>query len=467
VPLPLALLLGVVVLQSVAWMVVLPPFQGPDEDSHLSYTQRIVEDHTIPWRPRGSKSAQEVRFASSKEIRVAEQDTGLGLLKGNLQARPAWTSADVALWSRADAALTPADRGGGGYVASLKNPPAYYLYQAVPYAVASGGSIFDRLMVMRLANIPLLLLALVFVWLVIGELAGRGWPQLLGTAAAAFLPQLTNVVAGITPDIAIVTEWSAALYVMLLVLRGGPRPRLVGLLAGITVLACLTHSRSLPLLVPVALTVLIALARERGWRLTPLRATLALGAAYVAVLLAVSTAGRGSVREFASYLWQFYLPKLGFMTPSIGPHGYGFREAYVDRLYGSLSWLEVVLPTSLERALWWLSVAALVALASVFVRRRAAVRRRSDEALVLAASVLALLLGLHLAAYRALVGDPADPIVTARYLLPLLPLFGAAVALIATSLPRRAAPVFLGLTLAAGVALQLESLGLLVERFYA
>jgi hypothetical protein len=66
-----------------------------------------------------------------------------------------------------------------------------------------------------------------------------------------------------------------------------------------------------------------------------------------------------------------------------------------------------------------------------------------------------------------MLAQPGDPIVTARYLLPLLPLFGVAVVVIAKALPPRAAGAFAGLVVAAGVALQLGSIGLLVERFYA
>jgi dolichyl-phosphate-mannose-protein mannosyltransferase len=466
IPAPLALLLAVATLQTLAWIVVLPAFQGPDEDSHLAYVQRIVDKHKIPWRPGGGPA----NFSGfSPEMERAESLTGLGPLIGNIAARPLWTSPDVALWRRADAAGGPRYRDSKGlYTASYKNPPVYYLYAAVPYAVADGGSIFDRLELVRVFDIPLLLAALVFVWLVIGQLAGRGWPQVVGTGAAALLPQLTNVTAGISPDILVIAEWGAAIYLMLLILRDGPRRWLVAALAALCVLAVATHARNLMLPVPAILAVVFALGRERGWRRsTPIKATAFVWLVYLAVVLVVAPLGKGNLRQFVSYVWQFYLPRLGFMTPTIGPPHYGFRQAYVDRLYGSLSWLEVVLPRGVEHALWLASLAALVVLVVVLVRRWAAVRARAPEAIVLASAVLALLLGLHLAAYRAMVANPSDPILTARYVLPLLPLFGTAIALIVGAFPRRAGGALAGVLLATGVALQLMSIGLLVERFYA
>lgn len=454
----LGLLLVIATCQILAWIVLVPPFQGPDEDTHLSYVQRMVEEQRIPWKPGGDP---EPGVKYSNELDTALADAGLGTLIGNLGARPYWTSADVARWERDQDAFTSADRRGGVFTSSLKNPPGYYAYAALPYTVGKGGSIFDRLMLMRLAQIPLFLATVVFAWLMIGELIGRGWPQVVGAGAVALVPQLSNVATGVGPDILTIALSSAILWLSLLVLRRGPERRLLVWLA----LACgaglVTHSRMLPLLVPAALAVFFAFARGR---IRPLYAFGVGAVGYCGLLTVWTEIGKGSIREFVSYLWQFYLPKLGFMTPTIGPDDYGFREAYVDRFYGTLAWLEVTLPSTLEQVLWWVSLAALVALAVVLVRRRAAIR--GEEAATFGLAIIALLFGLHVAAYRALQHDP-DPIVTARYLLPLLPLFGVAVALLVRELPRRLVGVGIGLVLAAGAALQFTSLGLLLERFYA
>jgi 4-amino-4-deoxy-L-arabinose transferase-like glycosyltransferase len=454
IPLSLALLLAVAAVEALTWSVVIPSMQGPDEVRHFSYVERMVERTEIPWRPRG---AGPERF--STEVRTALLDAGLRPLAGNLGARPLWTSADVRYWSARDAGTR---RDDGGTSSALENPPVYYVFEAVPYLVAKGGSFFDRQMLMRLANVPLLLIALVFVWLVAGELLGRRRDQVLATASAALVPQLVNVTATINPDVLLVAEWSAAIYVMVLILRRGLQRGLLLWLAALVVLAGFTHARSLPLLLPAVMTVAIASGRWRPWRVAA-----ALGGLYVLVVLVVSTWGHGSVREFASYLWQFYLPKLGFMNPTIGPHNYGFREAFTERLYGTLAQLEVVLPHSLGTWLLWLTVLGLLALVVSLVVQRDALRRQAPVAIVLGSAVLGLLLGLHLAAYRAMLSFPDDPIITARYLLPLLPLFGAAIAIVARALPRIPASVFAGLVLAGGVALQFVSLGLLWERFYA
>jgi 4-amino-4-deoxy-L-arabinose transferase-like glycosyltransferase len=465
VPLPLALILLVAAIAGATWSLVIPALQGPDEVSHFAYVQKIVDGHSLPWKPSGQTNAPGVR-PYSDEVMVAQDQAGLGPLAANPAARPLWTKPDERVWAQVDAGLTDAQRRNGGFTSAFKNPPVYYLYEAVPYAVASGGSFFDRQFVLRMANIPLLLAALVFVWLVAGELAGRGWPQVLATASVSLVPQLLNVTATVNPDVLLVAEWSAAIYLIVLLLRRGPRPLWIALLAAVCVLSALTHYRGIPLFVPAAMAVLLSLARGRRKLPVPLLAG-AVAAVYTLAVFALSTRGAGSLREFGSYVWQFYLPKLSFMTPKIGPDDYGFRQAYVERLYGTLAQLEVVLPRGVADWLWWITLAGLVALVVALVRQWASVRRESELAWVLLLAIFTLLLGLHLVAYRAMLGTPSDPILTARYVLPLLPLFGVAIALIAKALPRPAAGAFAGLVLAGGVALQLGSIGLLVGRFYA
>jgi two-component system sensor histidine kinase DesK len=86
---------------------------------------------------------------------------------------------------------------------------------------------------------------------------------------------------------------------------------------------------------------------------------------------------------------------------------------------------------------------------------------------VLAAAGIAAVLLVHLQAYRGLLDDPTDPVVTGRYLLPLLPILGVGVAAVLDALPRRAFAVAGGGVLGVAVLLQLAALGAAVTRFYA
>src|SRR3954454_3865615 len=324
VPAPLIALLVAATACAITWCVVLPPLQGPDEISHFTYTQWIVEHGDIPWQPVLEAIAPAPRPYST-EIAVALDETGFGQLQGNANARPWWTPADHRLWAKAARGLSEKQRRDEiGKTTAFLNGPVYYLYSAVPYKIA-GGTFFDRLMAMRLADIPLLLVPLLVVWLVAGQLVGRCWPQVVATAFAACIPQLMNMTATVNPDVLIAAEWAAALYVMLLIVRRGPRAPLVAVLAILCLLGVLTHVRNLPMLVPAAVAVTLALARERGWaRITPLRLCGALAGVITVGVLFVAMSGRGNLRQFVSYVWQFYLPRLPSMNADpIGPPGHG------------------------------------------------------------------------------------------------------------------------------------------------
>jgi hypothetical protein len=95
-------------------------------------------------------------------------------------------------------------------------------------------------------------------------------------------------------------------------------------------------------------------------------------------------------------------------------------------------------------------------------------RRREDLALVafFAAVALALLAGLHWIEYRTI--DTEGKIFNqGRYLLPLLPLLGAAAAASLTLVPAARRMAATGLLIGGAFVLQAFSLALIVGRFYA
>jgi 4-amino-4-deoxy-L-arabinose transferase-like glycosyltransferase len=460
VPLPLAVLLAVAVIEASAWIVLVPPLQGPDEVSHYTYVERIAEKHDIPWSPAGSNSGG----AYSEDVSAALRAAGIGALAANVSARPLWSPADEAVWRRA---AVGASRENDGYTSAYRNPPVYYLYQVFPYELASGGSFFDREIMMRLANVPIFVAMIVFAWLLAGELLGRGLMQLTATAAVAFAPQLLNLVATVNPDILLAAEWTAALWLMTLAVRRGPRALIVVPLLLLCVVGAFTQPRSIPLFLPAAMAIFFGWARDRDKRVSPVAIGVGMLVLYVPTVFFLAGRGAGEIREFGSYLWQFYLPKLSFMQNTIGPVSYDFRTGFVDRIYGTLAQLEVVLPRDLERALYAITLIGLAALVVALVVRRQSVRRNAAVAVVLFTTVWSLVLALHLIAYRAMVNVPGDPIITGRYLLPLISLFGVAIGIVGLALPLRIRAVYAGVVVAVGVALQFASAGLLLERFYA
>lgn len=483
VPRPLALLLVVAAVEVAAWTVFAAPLQGPDEIVHFDYTQQLAET----WQPPERGFPEGTNGPDSREAGNAIHSFNLRTLVGIAEARPFWSDADQRRWAELERSLGPeARKDGKGPNAVSQNPPLYYGLQGnLPYRAAQEAPFFDRLFLMRITNGLLLLAAVVFTWLLAGELFGRvRWLQTLAAGAVALLPQLAYLDSTINPDTMLATVACAFAWAVARLLKRGPSPGRLALVVALTGVSPLTHGRGFALVLPGLAALALALWRHRA----PLRrvlataaaTVLALGAAVGVGLIVTSQSGGGaayggeasltagasgfSVPQFLSYIWQFYLPKLWFMEPSISPP-YGFSDVYVDTFFGTFASLEIRYPVWVYDLLQALVVVGLVALAVALATRREWLRRW-DIALVFALMFVTLVGLLHFVAYRDLLKVPGDPILVGRYLLPLTSLFAIGLAYVARALPRRAglalaAAVFLG-----GALLHLAGIGITGARFY-
>src|SRR5262249_43379902 len=106
---PAVVLASLAPLEAVVWMVLLPPWLGPDEAPHFAYTQRMVENHSIPWFRHGDPQDRSRPSSYSTELSTALAWGGSLSLRLNLQDRPPGSPVSEALWRRADAPLSDAD----------------------------------------------------------------------------------------------------------------------------------------------------------------------------------------------------------------------------------------------------------------------------------------------------------------------------------------------------------------------
>lgn len=470
IPGPLALLLATAALCQLAWALAVPALQEPDEASHFSYVQHIAEGQGVPWPGHNGPRVDFAVF--SAEERLAGTVGGLEPLRGNLAARPLWTTGDETAYARAVRAAGGDTQQVQGDSSAFANPPLAYLLD-VPVYVLTGGSFFDRLYVLRIANVLWLLVAVAATWwLATLVLGGRRTAVVLATGLVAVHPLLTSVSGAVTPDTALVALTTLGLCLAVRVARDGPERRSVALLALVCVLTALTHGRGLALVVPAALAVLLGL-RETTLPQRTRRGIWGAAAAVAVVggVLALRFAEDGALgfqrtRAFASYLWQFYLPKLPGMDPPPFPD-WTVRDVFVDRLQGTFAQLDVLLPAGVLDAIATGSLLFLAAAIAAAVARRDTLRRTAPTVAVLVVAVVATLGLVHAQAFRGLLEDPGDPIITGRYLLPLLPVFAIGVAATVSALRGRLHAAAGGVALGLAVLLQLGALGVMLERFYA
>jgi hypothetical protein len=154
------------------------------------------------------------------------------------------------------------------------------------------------------------------------------------------------------------------------------------------------------------------------------------------------------------------------MDPRIGP-AYGYRQVFIQTFFGTFGSLEVTYPQWVYDRLQDAAALGLVGVLWLTVRRAKALWRNLDIVLVLVSVAVSMVALLHVASYLNLLKVPSDPVFTGRYLLPLISLFGLAVAWVIGALPRRASHLVGAALLGIGVLMSLAGLGLSAARFYA
>jgi hypothetical protein len=260
----------------------------------------------------------------------------------------------------------------------------------------------------------------------------------------------TFVSATVSPDALIYPLWGFAFWLCTRILRHGRVRRDV--VALLLVVACALVVK------PVSVALLPGVLWALFWRRIPLRAVAAVvGAAIVISTVVVP----GGPRRFLSYLWQFYVPfDAGTnVLPQLAP--WPLRDTWLEGTVGAFGWLEVRLP-------WWFyaAAAALIVLVAVGALRRVDLRRHAPLLLVFALPAFALVAGLHLTEEWFLVRERSG-FTQGRYLLPLLPVAGAATAVAFAGLPQRRRAVVAAAGLGLLVIAQFASLAAVAGRFYA
>lgn len=474
VPAPLVALLAATAVLGLTWALLTPPMQAPDENAHVGYVQALADGHELPGI--GGR-----RLFSTEQTQASAADNS-DQTAAVLDTRPEWSKAAYERWQAQERRIGAAQRtDGGGPNPASGNPPLYYLVAAGAWR-AVGGDFFDRLLAARLVSLVFLLVTVAAAWLLAGEVVGRRPVlQLAAASVAALAPMMTFISTSVSPDSLLYALWTLALWLGVRALKRGLG--LGGALALFAVvgLACVVKSASYALLPGAALVLAVGL-----WRRRPLRAgrTVALVAAAAAGL--VATAGvwwaiaRGinraaapqlssasatsglNLRELASYAWQFYLPKLPFQNDFFPAyHGPPFYVIWIKGTWARFGWLEVMFPGPVYAVLSALTVLVCGAAAAFLWR----VRRSLDWAVgaFLALVTVALIAGLHWSEFRISPGGFNQ----GRYLLPLVGIAGLLVAWALQLLPARRRPLGAAVVIATLFALQLFSLELVAERFYA
>lgn len=472
----------VAVANALAWSLLVPPFQVPDENAHFAYVQHLAETGAPP-RAGDRPGASTELFRT--EIALKEFD-----VTTRPENRPIWSRLEQDALERVLASDLPRD-DGGGWSNATNNPPLYHLLGAVAYRAGSGGDLLDRLALVRLLSVLLAGATVLCVFGFLRELLpGTPWAWSAGALAAAFQPLFGFMSAGVNNDALLFAAAAATLFAVARCFRRGLAPRraaAVGAAFGLGLVAKATLLAFAPALALAAVVLVRRVPRgERGRAARAVALAAGVAAVPVALYVAVNAlawdrplwagaaqfsagtsdeiAPDASLREQLSYLWQWYLPRLPFMEDQFAGGYYPLWENSFKGFVGRFGWLDYGFEAWVyELALAVVCVVLALAGAELW-RRRAALRRRAGELAVYALAAAGLAIVIGVAGYGA--RKQGSGFEQARYYLPLLPLYGAIVALAARGAGRRLGPAAGAAIVVAAIAHGVFAQLITIARYY-
>ncbi|MFL5817395.1 MAG: DUF2142 domain-containing protein [Conexibacter sp.] len=466
-------------LNATAWGIVVPAFQVPDEQVHYAYAEYFAQHGRPPAaRPHDTQSSSENAALTALKFREMRFSSENGAI---------WSASEQA--NMKAALQQDADRsdGNGGGKEVAAEPPLFYALQAVPYTVAGGGTVLARLQLMRLLSALLAGATALFAYLFVRE-ALPALPETwtVGGLGVAFLPMFAFMSSGVNSD-ALLYAASAAIFFLLA--RGFRRGLTRGLAVAIgaaTAVALQSKFNAFGLLPGVALGLLMmSAARERALRprtlaLPALALAIAIAPMLLEMALNATVWHRPTVGATASnfrtssihpapgaalaYLWEFYVVPLPGMTRYLP--GVPILDLWEKGFVGWFGWLDTSFrPLVYDLALVPLAAVSLLA-ARTLVTGRRRLRGRLGELLTYATLVAALMAFVGIASYISYLRYHQS-VAQTRYLFPLLPLYGALLALAARGAGRRWAPVLGTAIVALAIGHSLFSQLMVLARYYA
>lgn len=462
-------------VNAVTWSMITPSFQTPDEIAHAGYVQYVAETGRVP------------RPLSPYTVPSTELELFARGIPFSTAGHPSWAPQDDrALRSVLSRPLPHKAERGAGYLAT--NPPLYYALDAIPYRLARSTSLLNRLWAMRLLSALLAALTVGFVFLFLRELTpGTPSAWVIGALVVAFQPLFAFIGGGVSNDNLLWTASAALLWALARALRRGLTPAGGACIGTAVVVGLLAKGSMLGLLPGAVIGLVLAVVRSpRPRRRTALAGlVVAVGVAVGLEALwlgldhtlydrapATSATNLNSasfltgplIRGQLDYLWQFFLPRLPFMSDQF-PGSYPLWDVYFKDFIGRFGWVQY----GFSPRVYWLVAAisaVLLALACVaLVRGRATLRARWAE-LVFYLTLLAGIVGLvGVAGFRYRQGNP-QVFEQARYLLPVVALYAALIVAAVRGAGRRWAPAAAAIVVLLALTHNLFAQLLTIARYY-
>lgn len=447
---------AVACLNAVTWSVISPPFQVVDEPEHVAYVVQLAA---------GRLPSHSGEF--SPEERVALRDTHLQEVAEEPEHQTISSNAQQEkLQLDLERAKGEPESGGGYAGVAASQPPLYYALQTIPYSIGAGGTLLDRIQLMRLLSALMGGLTALFTFLFVREaLPGVRWAWTVGGLGVALVPLLGMMSGTVNPDSMLYAVTAAVFFCLARAFRRG-LTRARALTLGAVLAVGLMTKLNFVGIVPGALLGLIVLS-VRAARTLGRAAYISLAGAiavafspaavYVGAHLATGAPAFGIVSDAvggmhgpllseASYIWQLYLPRLPGMRNDFQGL-FTTTQFWFNGYVGLYGWLDTTFPG-------WVYEAALIPAALIaglclrsLIERAGALRARLPELAVYGLICVGLMSLVGADSYLRFPALDAE-YAQFRYMLPLVPLLGIVLALAA-----RGAGSRWGLVVGAGIVM--------------
>ncbi len=465
-------------MNALAWSVITPPFEVPDENAHYAYVQQLAETGSLPRAlPKyvGLSPAEDSVLITIHAFEIPGYSMNPAPLTGVEQRG-----------LEAVEAKHLSARGSGDALSASANPPLYYALEAVPYELSPSGTVLNRLALMRVLSAIFAGFTVFFVFMFLRELLpGTRWAWPVGAIAVALQPLFAFISSGVNNDALLYAFAAALFFTVARMFRRGLDEwtgLAIGTALGIGLLAKLTLLGFAP---GVALAVLCGILRARRKKkpraalrgagiaaaIAVLPSLLYLGLSNRVVTSGVGPAGPGAIpgvpaglRGELDHIWQLFLPTLPGMGPNQFTHGQLWHEWFVG-LIGRFGWLDTMFPYWVYLVAGPIAIVLVLAAVAALVREHKRLRRRVDEFAVYLAMVGGLCVEIGAESYRSLVigsGVFEQP----RYLLSALCVYAAVVALAARLPGRRWGAAFGALIVCLALAHDVFSQLQVIARYY-
>jgi hypothetical protein len=480
----------VALLTATAWSLIIPLFQVPDEPAHVAYAQYLAETGSPP------TGDNQKRPMSQQERRLLVAVQWKSVIHRPQNEPPATATAQQRFDRLAQRQGDPV--GEGGFTSATNNPPLYYAAEAAVYHLTPSASLPDRIHAMRLLSALLAAVTVLFVFLFLRELIpDTPWAWAVGALAVAFQPMFGFISAGVNSDSLLFAASAGVFWALAASFRRGLTLEWgawIGALAAIGLVGKINMLGLLPG-IAIGLFVLVGRSGVAGRREAIRAAILATGivAAVAVVYMALNSivwdrglffGGGGhplgsaigavgkvdlahtpsrTIGDALSYGWQFYLPRL----PSMNSFFFEFplRHIWFDGFIGNFGWLDYRLPAAIYNvALAVGAVIAVLAGRELYLRRQV-LRGRVGELATYLAMTLGLLILVNGNGF-AVRADGSVGFEQARYLFPLLALYGAIMALAARGAGRRYGPAVGVLLVTLAIAHTALAMVVTLTRYY-